>query len=207
MQVRSVKDAATARRANELAGKTAIVTGSTSGIGLGIARALAATGMHVMLNGFGDRTEIQKIRADLEEIHRIKTAYSAADMSKPDEIVRMVEDTRKALGKVDVLVNNAGIQHVEAIETFPVAKWNSIIAIDLSSAFRAMPAVRVDATRTTPRTSISARRASASAGKPVMLPRRPRLRRLLGKASSTRSTASFCMSRARKRPLSKSTAI
>src|SRR5438128_7907640 len=106
MQERPVKDAAaTARRANELAGKTAIVTGSTSGIGLGIAQAFAATGMHVMLNGFGDKAEIQKIRADMEEAHGIKTAYSAADMSKPDDIVRMVEDTRKALGKVDVLVN------------------------------------------------------------------------------------------------------
>jgi 3-hydroxybutyrate dehydrogenase len=104
---------------NELAGRTAIVTGSTSGIGLGIAQAFAATGMHVMLNGFGDKAEIVKIRADMEEAYGIKTAYSAADMSKPDEIVRMVEDTRRLLGKVDVLVNNAGIQHVEAIETFP----------------------------------------------------------------------------------------
>ena len=141
MQKRHVKEAAIPRPAHQLAGKAAIVTGSTSGIGLGIARAFAATGMHVMLNGFGDRTDIQKIRADLEETYGVKTAYSPADMSKPDEIVRMVEDARTALGKVDVLVNNAGIQHVEAIETFPVAKWDAIIAIDLSSAFHAMRAV------------------------------------------------------------------
>ena len=141
MQERPLKDAATARRANELTGKTAIVTGSTSGIGLGIAQAFAMTGMHVMLNGFGDKTEIQKIRADMEEVYGVKTAYCAANMSKPEDIVRMVEDTRKLLGKVDVLVNNAGIQHVEAIETFPVAKWDAIIAIDLSSTFHAMRAV------------------------------------------------------------------
>jgi len=129
------------RHGNNLAGRTAIVTGSTSGIGLGIARALAGAGMHVMFNGLGDRTEIQKIRADLEETCGIRTAYSGADMSKPDEIVRMVEEARTALGKVDVLVNNAGIQHVEAIESFPVAKWDAIIAVDLSSAFHAMRAV------------------------------------------------------------------
>ena len=141
MQQRQLKYAAAPRSEQELAGRTAIVTGSTSGIGLGIAQAFAANGMHVMLNGFGDRTEIQKIRADMEEIHGIKTTYSAADMSKPDDIGRMVQDARKALGKVDVLVNNAGIQHVEAIETFPVAKWDAIIAIDLSSAFHAIRAV------------------------------------------------------------------
>src|SRR4051812_17282896 len=92
MREQSVKEAAIPRRQHELAGKTAVVTGSTSGIGLGIAQAFAATGMHVMLNGFGERAEIQKIRADMEEAYGIKTAYSAADMSKPDDIVRMVED-------------------------------------------------------------------------------------------------------------------
>ena len=131
----------TLRPARELAGKTAIVTGSTSGIGLGIARAFAEAGMHVMLNGFGDKAEIEKTRMDLEESCNIKTAYSAADMLKPADIVAMVEDAHKLLGKVDVLVNNAGIQHVEAIETFPIAKWDAIIAIDLSSAFHAMRAV------------------------------------------------------------------
>ena len=125
----------------ELTGKTAIVTGSTSGIGLGIARAFAEAGMHVMLNGFGDNAEIERTRMELEESCHIKTAYSAADMSRPEDIVGMIEDARRLLGKVDVLVNNAGIQHVEAIETFPIAKWNAIIAIDLSSAFHAMRAV------------------------------------------------------------------
>ena len=141
MQEPQTKAAAASRSGSKLAGRTAIVTGSTSGIGLGIAQAFAATGMHVMLNGFGDKAEIQKIRADMEEAYGIKTAYSAADMSKPDDIVRMVEDTRKLLGKVDVLVNNAGIQHVAPLQEFPVAKWDAIIAIDLSSAFHAMRAV------------------------------------------------------------------
>ena len=135
------KEAGIHQAAHELAGKTAIVTGSTSGIGLGIAHAFAEAGMHVMLNGFGDKAEIQKVRADMEETCGIKTAYSAADMSKPGDIVQMVDDARKLLGQVDVLVNNAGIQHVEAIETFPAAKWDAIIAIDLSSAFHAMRAV------------------------------------------------------------------
>ena len=134
-------DYCTLRPARELAGKTAIVTGSTSGIGLGIAHAFAEAGMHVMLNGFGDKAEIEKTRMDLEESCHIKTAYSAADMSKPADIAGMVEDARRLLGKVDVLVNNAGIQHVEAIETFPIAKSDAIIAIDLSSAFHAMRAV------------------------------------------------------------------
>jgi 3-hydroxybutyrate dehydrogenase len=125
----------------ELAGRAAIVTGSTSGIGLGIARAFAETGMNVMLNGFGNLGEIDKTRAELEETFGITVAYSAADMSKPDEIVRMVEEAASAFGRVDVLVNNAGIQHVEAVETFPVAKWDAIIAIDLSSAFHGIRAV------------------------------------------------------------------
>jgi 3-hydroxybutyrate dehydrogenase len=129
------------RSTAELAGKTAIVTGSTSGIGLGIARSFADAGLHVMLNGFGDKQAIEQTRMQIEESCGVKTAYSAADMSKPADIVGMVEDARKLLGEVDVLVNNAGIQHVEAIETFPVAKWDAIIAIDLSSAFHAMRAV------------------------------------------------------------------
>ena len=125
----------------EFDGKCAIITGSTSGIGLGIAQAFAEAGMHVMLNGFGDEAEIEKIRAGVEETYGVKAGYSAADMSKPADIVQMVEDARRLLGKVDVLVNNAGIQHVEAIETFPVAKWDAIIAINLSSAFHATRAV------------------------------------------------------------------
>jgi 3-hydroxybutyrate dehydrogenase len=129
------------RTSTEMAGKTAIVTGSTSGIGLGIARAFAGAGMHVMLNGFGDKAEIEQTRLEIEETCRVKTAYSAADMSKAADIVAMVEETRAKLGKVDVLINNAGIQHVETIETFPVAKWDAIIAINLSSAFHATRAV------------------------------------------------------------------
>jgi len=129
------------QKSTEMAGKTAIVTGSTSGIGLGIARSFAGAGMHVMLNGFGDKAEIERTRLEIEETYRVKTAYSAADMSKPADIVAMVEETRARLGPVDVLVNNAGIQHVEAIETFPVAKWDAIIAINLSSAFHATRAV------------------------------------------------------------------
>jgi 3-hydroxybutyrate dehydrogenase len=124
-----------------LAGKSAIVTGSTSGIGLGIAQAFAGAGMHVMLNGFGDAAEIEQTRADLEKTYGVKVAYSGADMTKPEQIAGMVAEAGKALGKVDVLVNNAGIQHVEAVETFPVAKWDAIIAINLSAAFHAIRAV------------------------------------------------------------------
>jgi 3-hydroxybutyrate dehydrogenase len=127
--------------ARELAGKCAIVTGSTSGIGLGIAHSFAEAGMNVMLNGFGDLAEVDRQRRELEGTFGIKTAYSAADMSKPSEIAAMVEDARRAFGQVDVLVNNAGIQHVEPIETFPTAKWDAIIAINLSSAFHATQAV------------------------------------------------------------------
>jgi 3-hydroxybutyrate dehydrogenase len=141
MQKSLVNEAPESRQLGEFAGKAAIITGSTSGIGLGIAHAFANAGMHVMLNGFGDKAEIEKTRGEIEETYGVKVGYSAADMSKAAEIVAMVEDTRKLLGKVDVLVNNAGIQHVEAIETFPVAKWDAIIAINLSSAFHAIRAV------------------------------------------------------------------
>jgi 3-hydroxybutyrate dehydrogenase len=135
------QDAGSRRVTRELAGKVAIVTGSTSGIGLGIARAFAEAGMNVMLNGFGDKAQIEKTRAEIEESYAVRAGYSAADMSKAGDIVHMVEDTGAKLGAVDVLVNNAGIQHVEAIETFPVAKWDAIIAINLSSAFHAIRAV------------------------------------------------------------------
>ncbi len=129
---------------DELTGKPAIVTGSTSGIGLGIARAFAASGMPVMLNGLGDPAAIETTRAELANEFGVKVAYSAADMTKPAEIEGMVEAARSAFGRVDVLVNNAGIQHVEAIETFPIAKWDAIIAIDLSSAFHGMRAAVAD---------------------------------------------------------------
>ena len=129
------------RTQQELAGKAAVVTGSTSGIGAGIARAFAEAGMSVMLNGFGDPHEIEATRAGLERQFGIKAAYSAADMTKPAEITKMIDDAGKLFGAVDVLVNNAGIQHVEAIETFPISKWDAIIAIDLSAAFHAIRAV------------------------------------------------------------------
>ena len=125
----------------ELASKAAIVTGSTSGIGLGIDQALASAGVDVMHNDFGDAAGINHIRKDIEQSFGVKTIYSAADMSMPGDITGMVEAARKTFGKVDILVNNAGIQHVEAIETFPPAKWDAIIAINLSSAFHAILAV------------------------------------------------------------------
>lgn len=125
----------------ELAGRAAIITGSTSGIGLGIAKAFAGAGMNVMLNGLGPSTEIEATRKKIAQEFSVGVAYCGADMSKPEEIDDMVMQAREAFGQVDVLVNNAGIQHVEAIETFPTAKWNAVIAIDLSSAFHGIQAV------------------------------------------------------------------
>lgn len=119
----------------------AIVTGSTSGIGLGVATAFAAEGMNVMLNGFGDRDEIEAIRAGLEKKYDIKARHNGADMTKPDEIRAMVADADAEFGHIDILVNNAGIQHVAPVEDFPEAKWNAIIAINLSSAFHTTKAV------------------------------------------------------------------
>ena len=116
-------------------GKSAVITGSTSGIGLAIARALAGDGCNIMLNGFGDAQEIESIRRDLEKQHGVGAQYSNADMTQPAEIKTMIEDTAAAFGGVDILVNNAGIQYVSPIDEFPVEKWNAIIAIDLSSAF------------------------------------------------------------------------
>jgi 3-hydroxybutyrate dehydrogenase len=111
------------------------VTGSTSGIGLGIAGDLARAGMNVMINGLGDLPEIESIRAGLQQECGVTALYSPADMSRPDEIVAMVRGAEERFGAVDVLVNNAGIQHVEAVESFPVAKWDAMLAINLSSAF------------------------------------------------------------------------
>ncbi len=124
-----------------LRGKSAIVTGSTSGIGLGIARALIESGVDVMFNGFASSPCINAERQGLEDAFGVKTTISFADMSKPDQVADMVEAARAAFGKVDILVNNAGIQHVEAIETFPAAKWNAIIAVDLSAAFHTIRSV------------------------------------------------------------------
>lgn len=121
--------------AADLAGRSAIVTGSTSGIGLGIARALAHAGASVMLNGFGDGGEIEAIRAGIAADCGVDARYSPADMTKPDEIRAMVADTEQAFGAVDILVNNAGIQHVAPIDEFPAEKWEAIIAINLSSSF------------------------------------------------------------------------
>jgi 3-hydroxybutyrate dehydrogenase len=118
-----------------LEGRAAIVTGSTSGIGLGIARALAEAGSAVMLNGFGDKAEIDMQRSALASANDVDVAYSDADMSKPDDIARMIDIATRRFGQVDILVNNAGIQHVSPVETFPVDKWDLILAINLSSAF------------------------------------------------------------------------
>jgi len=115
--------------------RNAIVTGSTSGIGLGIARSLAHAGLDVMLNGLGDPTEIEAIRASLAEEAGARVAFHGADMSKPDEIADLVETTRRMLGAVDVVVNNAGIQTVAPIEDFPIDRYNLIIAVDMSSAW------------------------------------------------------------------------
>ena len=120
-----------------LKGKNAVVTGSTSGIGLAIARALAEHGANVTINGFGAPDEIEQERASIEKSFGVRAAYSPADMTKPAEIAAMVEAAEKAFGSVDVLVNNAGIQHVDPIENFPIEKWDQIIAINLSSAFHA----------------------------------------------------------------------
>lgn len=124
-----------------LKGQTAVVTGSTSGIGLGLAEALAAAGAKVMLNGFGDPSEIEKTRAGLAEKHGVDVAFSGADMSKPADIRAMIADTDEALGPVDILVNNAGIQHVAPVEDFADEKWDAIIAINMSSNFHAIKAV------------------------------------------------------------------
>ncbi len=118
-----------------LKGKSALVTGSTSGIGLGIARALASQGCNVMLNGFGESSVIEKSRVGLEMEFAVKACYSRADMTKPDEIAALVEETIDRLGSLDILVNCAGIQHTAEIEAFPAQKWDAIIAINLSSSF------------------------------------------------------------------------
>jgi 3-hydroxybutyrate dehydrogenase len=123
-----------------LKAKTAVVTGSTSGIGLAIARALANEGANVVLNGFGDAAEIEKARADIESELRVQALYSPADMAKPAEIAAMIRQAEEAFGAVDILVNNAGIQHVAPIEEFPIEKWDAVIAINLSAAFHAIRA-------------------------------------------------------------------
>jgi 3-hydroxybutyrate dehydrogenase len=118
-----------------LSGKSAIVTGSTSGIGLGIARGLAASGANVMLNGFGDKHEIGAVRDEIANGHNIKVLYNGANMADGEAIAGMIAEAEREFGRVDILVNNAGIQYVAALEDFPIEKWDAILAINLTSAF------------------------------------------------------------------------
>ncbi|MDN5849075.1 MAG: 3-hydroxybutyrate dehydrogenase [Nitrococcus sp.] len=118
-----------------LKGKSAVITGSTSGIGLAIARILASASCDIMLNGFGDAAEIEAVRRGIEQEHGVRARYSGADMTQPAQISAMIEDAADAFGGVDILVNNAGIQFVAPIDEFPIEKWDAIIAINLSSAF------------------------------------------------------------------------
>jgi 3-hydroxybutyrate dehydrogenase len=124
-----------------LTGKTAVVTGSTSGIGLGCARTFAGAGANIVLNGIGAPAEIEKTRSAIENDFGVKAIYSPANMGEPMEIAGMISLAEQKFGRLDVLVNNAGIQHVAPIEDFPVAKWDAVIAINLSSAFHAIRAV------------------------------------------------------------------
>ena len=129
-----------------LKGKTALVTGSTSGIGQGIAEAFAARGANVILNGFGPADEIERLREKIALEHGVKARYDAADMSKPEALEAMMRRAIGEFGAIDILINNAGIQHVAPIEEFPVDKWNAILAINLSAAFHtvrlAVPAMK-----------------------------------------------------------------
>jgi 3-hydroxybutyrate dehydrogenase len=133
-------------KSSMLSGKTALVTGSTSGIGLGIARALAEQGANLVFNGFGDAQQIEKLYTDIGQEFGVQTAYHNADMSRPDEIEEMMRFAAEKFGAVDIVVNNAGIQHVASVEEFPVERWDAIIAINLSSAFHttrlALPAMK-----------------------------------------------------------------
>ena len=123
-----------------LKGKIAIVTGSTSGIGLGIARELAKLGADIVLNGFGDAGEIEKIRGGIERDYGVRVAYDGADMSKGDAVRGLIEATIEKFGRLDILVNNAGIQFTAPVEEFPAAKWDAILAINLSAAFHGIAA-------------------------------------------------------------------
>ena len=123
-----------------LTGQTAIVTGSTSGIGLGIAEALAAKGANVVVNSYSDKTEDHAVAAGIAARHGVEAVYVKADMAKPDECRDLVEQAAVRFGRLDILVNNAGIQHVAAVEDFPVERWDAIIAINLSSAFHTIAA-------------------------------------------------------------------
>jgi 3-hydroxybutyrate dehydrogenase len=140
------RSAATPAAAKPLAGRVAVVTGSTSGIGLGIARAFAEAGAAVVLNGMGRIDDIGEVLAGLSAEYGVRAVYSPADMAKPESIEQMIQLTLDTYGRLDILVNNAGIQHVSPIDQFPPQKWDQVIAIDLSSAFHttrlALPAMR-----------------------------------------------------------------
>jgi 3-hydroxybutyrate dehydrogenase len=127
-------------------GLTALVTGSTSGIGLGIARTLAAGGANVVLNGFGQAAEIEALRAGLEAEHGVRVRYDGADLSRQDAIESLIGNAVEAFGAIDILVNNAGIQHVAPIDEFPVDKWNAVLALNLTASFHtirlALPAMK-----------------------------------------------------------------
>jgi len=129
-----------------LKGKTALITGSTSGIGQGIAEAFAMRGCNIVLNGFGDAGEIEKLRSQIAGTHGVTVRFDGADMSKPDAITAMMDKAIGEFGAVDILINNAGIQHVAPIDEFPIEKWAAIIAIDLASSFytirRALPVMK-----------------------------------------------------------------
>jgi 3-hydroxybutyrate dehydrogenase len=118
-----------------LAGKVSVVTGSTSGIGLGIAHALAAAGSDIVLNGFGVPQDVADVQAKIAADFKVRVSYSPADMSKPAAIREMIETTLQSSGRIDILVNNAGIQHVAPLQDFPPEKWDAVLAINLSSAF------------------------------------------------------------------------
>ena len=123
-----------------LKGRKAVVTGSTSGIGLGVARALAAQGADILLNGFGDAAAIEKLRADMASEFGVQVIYNGADLSKGDQAAALIVDAETRLGAVDILVNNAGIQYVAPIEEFPVDRWDAIIAINMSATFHTIRA-------------------------------------------------------------------
>ena len=120
---------------------TALITGSTSGIGLGIARAFAQQGADVMLNGFGDAAQIETLRADLEREHGVRVAFSGADLGRPADVRALAQHTLDTFGRLDILVNNAGIQHVAPIEDFDDERWDAVLAVNLSSAFHLIKAV------------------------------------------------------------------
>ncbi|GAB3094015.1 3-hydroxybutyrate dehydrogenase [Aestuariicella hydrocarbonica] len=125
----------------ELKSKVAVVTGSTSGIGLAVAESLAQAGCQVMLNGFGEEAAIQQLQSRLSEQYGVAVGYSPADVACPEAVAMMIRDTQEQFGGVDILVNNAGVQHVAAVEDFPAQQWDKIIAVNLSSAFHAIQQV------------------------------------------------------------------